>query len=104
MVYAMPSIPTSAEAITATVDANRPVLSVAEMSVQFKLPQGWITAADRVSFDLRQGEVVGIVGESGSGKSQILLSLMGLLASNGKCTGSAAFEGQQLLNRKPKEL
>jgi oligopeptide transport system ATP-binding protein len=83
---------------------SRPILSVQEMSVQFKLPQGWITAVDRVSFDLKQGEIVGIVGESGSGKSQILLSLMGLLASNGKCTGSAVFEGQPLLNRPPKEL
>jgi oligopeptide transport system ATP-binding protein len=84
--------------------ANRPILSVQEMSVQFKLPQGCITAVDRISFDMKQGEVVGIVGESGSGKSQILLSLMGLLASNGRCSGSAVFEGQQLLNRPPKEL
>jgi oligopeptide transport system ATP-binding protein len=83
---------------------NRPILSIAEMSVQFKLPHGWITAVDRVSFGLRQGEVVGIVGESGSGKSQILLSLMGLLASNGRCSGSAVFEGQELLNRAPKAL
>jgi oligopeptide transport system ATP-binding protein len=94
----------NAEAVTAPTAAGRPVLSVAEMSVQFKLPQGWVTAVDRVSFDLRQGEVVGIVGESGSGKSQILLSLMGLLAGNGRCSGSAAFEGQQLLNRSPKQL
>jgi oligopeptide transport system ATP-binding protein len=94
----------SAEAVTPPTAAGRPVLSVAEMSVQFKLPQGWVTAVDRVSFDLRQGEIVGIVGESGSGKSQILLSLMGLLAGNGRCSGSAAFEGQQLLNRRPKEL
>jgi oligopeptide transport system ATP-binding protein len=93
----------SAEPVAAP-NANRPILSVQEMSVQFKLPQGWITAVDRVSFDLRQGEIVGIVGESGSGKSQILLSLMGLLASNGRCSGSAVFEGQQLLNRPPKEL
>jgi oligopeptide transport system ATP-binding protein len=84
--------------------ANRPILSVADLSVQFKLPQGWITAVDRVSFDLREGEIVGIVGESGSGKSQILLSLMGLLAGNGRCSGSAVFEGQQLLNRPPKAL
>jgi len=88
----------------ASPSPDRPILSVAELSVQFKLPQGWMTAVDRVSFDLRQGEIVGIVGESGSGKSQILLSLMGLLASNGRCTGSAVFEGQELLNRPPKTL
>src|SRR5215813_5191379 len=104
MACAMHSTPMSAEPVAAVPSLNRPVLSVEEMSVQFKLPQGWITAVDRVSFDLKQGEIVGIVGESGSGKTQILLSLMGLLASNGKCSGSAVFEGQQLLNRPPKEL
>jgi len=93
----------SAERII-TPGASRPILSVEEISVQFKLPQGWITAVDRVSFDLKQGEIVGIVGESGSGKSQILLSLMGLLASNGRCTGNAVFEGQKILNRPPKAL
>src|SRR3954447_349910 len=99
----MPSIPMSAERATSP-SPNRPILSVQDMSVQFKLPQGWITAVDRVSFDLREGEIVGIVGESGSGKSQILLSLMGLLAGNGRCSGSALLEEQQLLNRPPREL
>jgi oligopeptide transport system ATP-binding protein len=83
---------------------GKPVLTISDLTVQFKLPHGWVTAVDRVSFDLRQGEVVGIVGESGSGKSQILLSLMGLLASNGKSGGSAAFDGKEILNRASPEL
>ena len=41
----MPSIPMSAEAVVLP-SASRTVLSVADMSVQFKLPQGWITAVD----------------------------------------------------------
>jgi oligopeptide transport system ATP-binding protein len=83
---------------------GRPVLTVSDLTVQFKLPHGWVTAVDRVSFDLKQGEVVGIVGESGSGKSQILLSLMGLLASNGKSGGSTVFDGKEILNRTGPEL
>ena len=72
--------------------------------VSFRLPAGAMTAVERVSFDVAPGEVLGIVGESGSGKSQIVFSLMGLLASNGTATGRAVFQGTDLLRLSPTAL
>ncbi|HUL05415.1 MAG TPA: oligopeptide/dipeptide ABC transporter ATP-binding protein [Candidatus Acidoferrum sp.] len=86
------------------VAATAPILEVKGLAIRFKLPQGWVTAVDGVDFELRRGEVVGIVGESGSGKSQILLALMGLLAANGRASGSALFQGREILNRSAREL
>ena len=83
---------------------NAELLSVRDLSVSFRLPEGEMTAVDRVSFDVRPGEVLGIVGESGSGKSQILFSLMGLLAANGRVSGQAVFQGQDLLALSPTAL
>lgn len=80
------------------------LLSLRDLTVRFRLPQGEAVAVDRVSFDLAPGEVLGLVGESGSGKSQILFSLMGLLASNGRATGQALFEGQNLLALTPPQM
>ena len=83
---------------------NDNLLFVRDLSVEFHLPEGAKTAVDLVSFDVKPGEVLGIVGESGSGKSQILFTLMGLLASNGRATGQPWFQGQDLLALSPQAL
>ncbi len=78
---------------------NPPLLSVRDLAVEFDTESGPIRAVDRVSFDLRAGEVLGVVGESGCGKSVTALSLLRLLPSPpGRIAGGAVhFEGRDLL-------
>ncbi|HEV2675706.1 MAG TPA: ABC transporter ATP-binding protein [Aliidongia sp.] len=80
------------------------ILEVKDLKVEFRTDSGKVAAVNEVSFELKAGEIVGIVGESGSGKSQILMSLMGLLAKNGAASGSVKLRGQEILGMKDDQL
>jgi oligopeptide/dipeptide ABC transporter ATP-binding protein len=62
---------------------------------------GSVRAVDDVSFDLRQGEVLGLVGESGSGKTTLGRTLLGLVRATG---GSVMFEGRDVTKLREHEL
>ena len=73
------------------------LLEVKNLCTEFSSKSGTVRAVRNVSWSIEQGEVLGIVGESGSGKSVSMLSIMGLLADNGKVTsGEILFEGKNL--------
>lgn len=66
------------------VPVGKTLLTVDKLSVHFGDEGTPFRAVDRISYSVKQGEVVGIVGESGSGKSVSSLALMGLIDFPGK--------------------
>ena len=98
---------TITETSTRSTGATAPVLSVRDLTTRFHTQDGTVHAVNGVSFDLADGEVLGVVGESGSGKSVTMMSLVRLIPSppGDVVAGEAVFEGDaDLLAMDPDEL
>ncbi len=85
---------------------DEPLLSVRDLLVRFRTHEGTVHAVNGVSFDLAEGETLGLVGESGSGKSVTNLAIMRLLPKPaGRIEGgSVVFDGQDLLRLDESEM
>ena len=80
------------------------ILSIRNLVTRFKTGDGMVAAVNGISLEIAPGETLGVVGESGSGKSQLFMSVMGLLATNGRATGSVLYRGQEILGLPPAKL
>src|SRR5882762_2142006 len=85
---------------------NGNLLSVKDLRVYFHSQEGTVKAVDGISFELKEGETLGIVGESGSGKTVANLSLMRLIPEPpGKIvSGQILFGGRDVLKLSPREV
>lgn len=78
-----------------TVDA---LLRIDDLTVVFPSPGGPIPVVQNVTFELGQGETLGIVGESGCGKTTTAMSILGLVSGNGMVSGGRIlFDGRDLV-------
>src|SRR4051794_26393584 len=83
--------------VTSTAGASaEPLLRVEHLTTTFPTSRGKLRAVDDVSFELDQGETIGIVGESGSGKSVLVRSVMNLLPRTASVQGEVYFEGRDV--------
>lgn len=79
------------------------ILSVKDLSVDFRAWAGTVHAVRGVNFELHKGETLAIVGESGSGKSVTTKAMLGILPKNAKiASGEILYDGKELtkLNEK----
>jgi len=81
------------------------VLEVRNLQTSFSTDRGEVRAVDGVSFDVPKGKTIGIVGESGSGKSITSLTILRLLAENGKIKGGEVrYKGEDLVKATEKRM
>lgn len=79
------------------------ILEVKDLKTHFLVDQSaktFVRAVDGVSFNLEEGEIVGLVGESGSGKSTIAYTIMGM---NKPTDGEIIFNGENIIENKEKK-
>ena len=86
-------------------DSEKPVLSVRDLTVSYRVGGKRIVAVEGVSIDIYKNECIAVVGESGSGKSTLSLAIMRLLPPSAVIeSGQVIFKGVNLLELSEKKL
>lgn len=80
------------------------LLALRDLTIEYKVDEGYLKAVDKVSLDLAEGEVLGLAGESGCGKSTIAMSLLRILPRSARATGTIELNGVNVLNLSATEV
>ena len=81
------------------------LLTLKNLSIQYKVKDGYLSAVNGISCTINKGEVFAIVGESGCGKSTVAHSIMKLLpGNNAEVSGKIDFKGKNLLDFNEEEI
>ncbi len=100
------TVPAIEGAASPVTPAPAPLLQVDDLTVQFRTHEGTVYAVNGISFDLEEGERLGLVGESGCGKSVTNLAIMRLLPKPaGRIEGGRVlFDGQNIVELREDEV
>ncbi len=86
-------------------DTPNTLLKIDSLSISYFTQRGSISAVDKVTFEVNNGEAFGLAGESGSGKSTIAQSILKLLPTNAEVlNGKILFEDFDILHMKEEEF
>ena len=92
----------------APVNSARPLLSIQDLKVAFRLGERGATtlaqAVKGISFEIAENSTLALVGESGSGKSVTAMSILNLLPGNAQRSGAIHYQGRDLLQAGMAEL
>ena len=75
------------------LSSSEPILQVENLRKYFKTPRGVVKAVDELSFEMKEGEVLGVVGESGSGKTTLGNMIIGIYPPT---LGKITYKGMDL--------